>query len=88
MEIAVTGVKAVRAFQAIFLRQRFHSFEDLWELSARNGAVRAVVVFGDLSDRAKGRFATAPDALSFGLGGADADFDRPTIARNLFNHRN
>ncbi len=73
MQIAVASMKDIRHPQAIAHRHLGHTFEDQRQLTARDGAIHAVIIGRNAADGREGRLAAGPDQQAFSLGIADPD---------------
>src|SRR5438552_17109296 len=83
MQVAVAGVKHVRAAQRVLLLHLGDEVEHLAQALARNGAVHAVVIRRDASDRRERSLAPRPEAKPLGL----VSRDGATYGAGLLQHR-
>ena len=80
VQVAVAGVKHVGDPEAVRLGHLGDAAQDLGHAVARDGAVHAVVVRRDASDRGERGLAAGPEVEPLGLARADPDRDRPPLA--------
>ena len=82
MQVAVAGVEHIGDAQPVMLRQFAHALEHLRQSRPRDGAIHAVVVGRDASDRRERRLAAGPEQQPLLFGGRDLAARRPARCRD------
>src|SRR6516165_3444720 len=82
VKIAVAGVKDVGHREPVPLRERAYSGQDLGQARTRDGAVHAIVIGRDATDRREGGFASGPEGEPLSLVTTDPDFAGVVVARD------